>query len=45
MDEYNALDPPQMTVNRGDVVLVLVSLSAATVVQIDDCLKVALDLP
>jgi hypothetical protein len=22
MDEYNVLDPPQMTVNRGDVVLV-----------------------
>ena len=34
--------PPQMTVNRGDFVPVLRSLSAATMDQIDDCPKVAL---
>jgi hypothetical protein len=33
-----------MTVNRGDVVLVLGSLSGATMDQTDDCLKVAVDL-
>jgi hypothetical protein len=34
-----------MTVNRGDIVRALGSLTAATMVQIDDCQKVALDLP
>jgi mRNA interferase MazF len=34
-----------LTMRQSDILRVLGSLSAATMVQIDDCLKVALDLP
>ena len=34
-----------LTMHQSDVLRVLGSLSAATMAQIDDCLRVALDLP
>jgi mRNA interferase MazF len=34
-----------LTMHQSDIVRVLGSLSAATMAQIDDCLRVALDLP
>ncbi len=34
-----------LTMHQGDIMRVLGSLSAAAMVQIDDCLKVALGLP